>query len=46
LNPVPVIIAGVEVNKVHNGRLADIAPTILKLMGLKQPAVMTGVPLF
>ena len=28
-----------------NGRLADVAPTLLALMGLKQPAAMTGRPL-
>jgi 2,3-bisphosphoglycerate-independent phosphoglycerate mutase len=27
---------------VDDGRLADVAPTILKLMGLEQPASMTG----
>ena len=28
--------------KVADGRLADVAPTILKIMGLPQPAEMTG----
>jgi len=28
--------------KLANGRLADIAPTILSLMGLEKPAAMTG----
>ena len=40
-NPVPLVINGADV-KLHNGRLADIAPTILSLMGLQQPAEMTG----
>ncbi|PZQ51352.1 MAG: 2,3-bisphosphoglycerate-independent phosphoglycerate mutase [Rhodovulum sulfidophilum] len=43
LNPVPVILvngpAGVAL---RNGRLADLAPTLLELMGLPQPAEMTG----
>jgi 2,3-bisphosphoglycerate-independent phosphoglycerate mutase len=46
-NPVPVLLAGgPEGAKLHDGVLADIAPTILKLMGLEQPADMTGQPLF
>ena len=32
--------------KLNKGKLADIAPTILKLMGLKQPKKMTGKALF
>ena len=31
--------------EVKDGKLADIAPTILKLMGIAQPAEMTGEPL-
>ena len=27
---------------IHDGILADVAPTVLKLMGLEQPAEMTG----
>ena len=46
-NLVPVICAGgPEGIKLHDGVLADLAPTLLKLMGLKQPAEMTGTPLF
>jgi 2,3-bisphosphoglycerate-independent phosphoglycerate mutase len=45
-NPVPIIIAGNEISKsdykVADGILADVAPTILYLMGLKIPDVMTG----
>ena len=43
LNPVPCIY--VTENRdatVHNGRLADVAPSILQIMGLEQPAEMTG----
>ncbi|EHH67218.1 2,3-bisphosphoglycerate-independent phosphoglycerate mutase [Gluconobacter morbifer] len=45
LNVVPVILAHAEGWKIHDGRLADLAPTILALMGLKQPSAMTGVSL-
>lgn len=41
LNPVPVAVVGAEGN-LDNGRLADLAPTLLHLMGLGQPAEMTG----
>jgi 2,3-bisphosphoglycerate-independent phosphoglycerate mutase len=41
-NPVPVLLAGVPGATLHDGRLADIAPTLLSLMGLPQPAEMTG----
>jgi 2,3-bisphosphoglycerate-independent phosphoglycerate mutase len=43
LNPVPVILVNAPgVAKLDNGRLADVAPTLLALMGLKRPAAMTG----
>ncbi len=42
LNPVPVVVVSDRVKSVRNGILADVAPTVLKLMGLKQPAEMTG----
>ena len=45
-NPVPVVLVGGGKFTLHDGRLADIAPTLLKLMGLPQPAEMTGKPLF
>ena len=41
-NPVPFIIVGAGDMTLKPGRLADIAPTMLALMGLKQPAEMTG----
>lgn len=46
LNPVPLILAGAG-NRlvVKEGRLADIAPTLLELMGLPKPAEMTGASL-
>jgi 2,3-bisphosphoglycerate-independent phosphoglycerate mutase len=42
LNPVPIIVVSDRVRSVENGVLADVAPTVLKLMGLEQPAEMTG----
>ncbi|MEM6886711.1 MAG: 2,3-bisphosphoglycerate-independent phosphoglycerate mutase [Pseudomonadota bacterium] len=46
LNPVPVAIIGApEGAKVRNGRLADLAPTVLELMGLDLPTQMTGTSL-
>ena len=41
-NPVPLIIIGAGDVKLKDGRLADIAPTMLDLMGLEKPAEMTG----
>ena len=40
-NPVPLIISGADV-KLKPGRLADITPTMLELMGIRKPAKMTG----
>ena len=40
-NPVPFILVDNELKTIKNGVLGDIAPTILKLMGVAQPAVMT-----
>lgn len=40
-NPVPIILVDKELKKINNGVLGDIAPTILELMGIEQPAVMT-----
>ena len=41
-NPVPVMILSNREVKVKDGVLADVAPTILDLMGIDQPAEMTG----
>lgn len=41
LNPVPFIVVGADV-KLKDGRLSDIVPTMLELMGLQKPAEMTG----
>ena len=47
LNPVQFIVinAGDEVKSVKDGALCNVAPTILKLMGIPQPASMTAEPL-
>lgn len=45
LNPVPFIVVDDEIKSVKDGKLADIAPTVLKLMGIPQPEEMTGEPL-
>ena len=42
LNPVPIVVVSERVAKVKNGILADVAPTVLDLMGLEKPAEMTG----
>ena len=46
LNPVPFIyVTDNNSASVRNGRLADVAPSILHIMGLEQPADMTGTNL-
>ena len=44
-NPVPVFLMGGNDRTLHDGSLCDIAPTLLHLMDLPQPAEMTGIPL-
>ena len=44
-NPVPVILINNEKMVIRDGVLGDIAPTILKLMGIEQPDAMTQKPL-
>ena len=41
-NPVPCFALNTGFNKIENGELADIAPTILQIMGIKAPNEMTG----
>jgi 2,3-bisphosphoglycerate-independent phosphoglycerate mutase len=45
LNPVPVIVTMPGLRLREGGALADVAPTILELLGFEQPAAMTGVSL-
>ncbi len=46
LNPVPFVYVTSDKNAtVADGRLADVAPSILQIMGLSQPAAMTGTGL-
>ncbi|HRV55151.1 MAG TPA: 2,3-bisphosphoglycerate-independent phosphoglycerate mutase [Mangrovimonas sp.] len=40
-NPVPIILIDKDLKHVESGILGDLAPTILKLMGIPQPAAMT-----
>ena len=43
LNPVPFILGGMgDVTIKEGGRLSDLAPTLLKILGIKQPAAMSG----
>ncbi len=42
LNPVPCILISDKYSKIKNGILADVAPTILTIMGLPVPKEMTG----
>tara|TARA_R110000850_G_scaffold16697_3_gene51795 strand:+ start:23478 stop:24992 length:1515 start_codon:yes stop_codon:yes gene_type:complete len=44
-NPVPVIVVDKTINTVKNGILANIAPTVLKLMGIEKPFIMNEEPL-
>lgn len=49
INPVPFVIISKQFKNIHlrkKGKLADIAPTILKIMGIQKPKEMTGKTLF
>ncbi|MBQ8029230.1 MAG: 2,3-bisphosphoglycerate-independent phosphoglycerate mutase [Clostridia bacterium] len=41
--PVPFVVVGYDCELRENGKLCDIAPTMLKIMGLPQPEEMDGV---
>jgi 2,3-bisphosphoglycerate-independent phosphoglycerate mutase len=45
-NPVPVWIIDDNVSQVKSGKLADVAPTVLKMLGVEQPEEMTGKALY
>ena len=40
-NPVPIIIVDSDIKSVNNGVLANIAPTVLKLIGIEKPTIMS-----
>lgn len=40
-NPVPIIVVSPNITSVKDGILGDIAPTVLKLMGIEKPEIMT-----
>ncbi len=44
-NPVPVILIDNQIKEIKDGVLGDIAPTILKMIGVPQPSTMTCKPL-
>jgi 2,3-bisphosphoglycerate-independent phosphoglycerate mutase len=41
-NPVPILLIDKDLKQIKNGVLADVAPTILELMGIEKPTAMTG----
>jgi 2,3-bisphosphoglycerate-independent phosphoglycerate mutase len=44
-NPVPLVVTDPAVTLADQGELADLVPTVLALLGFKQPLQMTGKPL-
>jgi 2,3-bisphosphoglycerate-independent phosphoglycerate mutase len=44
-NPVPVWIVDKDITEINNGKLADVAPTVLTLLGIEKPQTMSGVSL-
>ncbi len=44
-NPVPIVLIDNDLTKIDSGVLGDVAPTILKLIGVEQPEAMTQHPL-
>ncbi|MGB0165424.1 MAG: alkaline phosphatase family protein, partial [Luteibaculum sp.] len=42
VNPVPIIVQTSKAEALQNGILADVAPTILEIMGVDKPEEMTG----
>ena len=46
LNMVPIIIFDKDIEAIENGKLADVAPSLLHLMNIKKPNEMSGNSLF
>ncbi len=47
MNPVPIFLVDKTLHpELHTGKLGDLAPTILKIMGIEQPKEMDGVSLY
>lgn len=44
-NPVPFVFRGRDIERIKDGSLQDLAPTMLLLLGIGQPVAMTGKPL-
>ena len=42
-NYVPLVVAGMDCELRDNGVLADLSPTMLKILDLEQPIEMTGI---
>ena len=42
LNPVPCIVTRAGIELADHGVLADVAPTVLDMLGIEQPSAMTG----
>ena len=42
LNPVPFVVTVAGIELADGGVLADVAPTVLALLGIEQPPAMTG----
>ena len=45
LNPVPLVVTVSELTLRDGGVLADVAPTVLEVLGIEQPSAMTGTTL-
>ncbi|MBO5139479.1 MAG: 2,3-bisphosphoglycerate-independent phosphoglycerate mutase, partial [Peptococcaceae bacterium] len=41
-NPVPFVVVSDRYQTAKNGSLQDVAPTVLKLLGIEKPTDMTG----
>jgi 2,3-bisphosphoglycerate-independent phosphoglycerate mutase len=42
LNPVPLVVTSPGLSLRNGGALADVAPTVLEVLGIAQPGEMTG----